>query len=224
LIITKARGYWIDAAFGIFILMLIIERHHKLRLSALISIGPIVAFALITLAFGNLGFLLIEGVIDRFSTLETAAVTDISLVNRFNEAAHVWDKIQRNPFLGYGLGAEFSFYNWIYRSTLTGTFIHNGYVALWFKLGLPGLLLMIIFWWSTALKGYMIYAQGSCPDKYRMIALAASVSLISIFPSVNTSSPFFMDDQMLSMTILAGLCTGLYERVREGNFPDRALL
>ncbi len=212
LLMTKARGFWVDALFGILILFFLLSTRERGRL-LIFSIGGLVLFAfLVTVVFSGIGRLLVQGVLDRFSTLETAAVADISLVNRFNETASVWEKIRVNPILGYGLGASHTYYDWVYRATLTRPFVHNGFVALWFKFGVWGLLVTVTLWVGAIWAGIKAYRSVWAPLRYRAYALSAAVSLIAILPSTNTSSPFFLDDSLLSFVMLTALCTGLYER------------
>jgi len=212
LLMTKARGFWVDALFGIAVLFFLLSTRERARL-VIFSFGGLLLFAAaVTLAFNEVGRLLVYGVLDRFSTLETAAVADVSLVNRFNETASVWEWIRLNPILGYGLGASFTFYDWIFNGTLTTSFIHNGFVALWFKLGLWGLLITVWLWVAAVWHGLKAY-RSQAPLRYRAYALTSAVSLIAIIPSTNTSSPFFIDDSLMSFVMLTAICAGLYERL-----------
>lgn len=212
LLMTKARGFWVDAIFGVFVLLFLLNARERGRL-LIFSIGGILLLAtIVAVAFNDLGTLLISGVLDRFSTLQTAAVADLSLVNRFNETASVWEKIRVNPLLGYGLGASHSYYDWIHRGTLTRPFVHNGFVAIWFKFGLWGLVLMISLWVGAIWKGIRLRHLAGVPLHYRGYALSAAISLIAIFPSVNTSSPFFLDDSLMSFVVLTAFCMGLFEK------------
>lgn len=212
LMMTKARGFWVDALFGIFVLFFLLGTRERARL-VLFSVGGLVLFAaIVMLVFSDLGRLLVHGVLDRFSTLENAAVADVSLVNRFNETASVWEKIRVNPILGYGLGASHTYYDWVYNVTLTRPFVHNGFVALWFKFGLWGLFMTLALWVGAVWNGIRVYYMERPLLRYRAYALAAAVSLIAILPSTNTSSPFFLDDSLMSFVMLTALCAGLSER------------
>ncbi len=211
LLMTKARGFWVDALFGIFVLFFLLGRRERVRL-LVFSFGGLLFFAaVVMIAFNDIGRLLVYGVLDRFATLETAAVADVSLVNRFNETSSVWEWIRLNPILGYGLGASYTFYDWVFDGTLTTPFIHNGFVALWFKLGLWGLILTVWFWVASVWRGIKAY-RSHAPLRYRAYALTSAVSLIAIIPSTNTSSPFFIDDSLMSFVMLTAICAGLYER------------
>jgi O-antigen ligase len=214
LLMTKARGFWVDFLFGLGVLFLIVRNEERRRMALLGAIGAASVAIIAFVFFGDFAVLLFEGVLSRFATLETAVTKDISLVNRFNEASAVFDRVIVNPVLGYGLGAEFRFFNWIYKHTAETSFIHNGYVALWFKLGLGGALLMLAFWARTAWIGIQTYRSSGLSLFLRVLALCAALSLIAIIPSVSTSAPFFVDDSMLSFTLLTALSTGLYERWR----------
>lgn len=218
LLMTKARGFWVDALFGILVLFFLLSTRERARL-LIFSIGGLGFFALfVIVVFSDIGTLLISGVLERFSTLESAAVADISLVNRFNETASIWEKIKVNPIIGYGLGASHTYYDWVLRGTLSRPFVHNGYVAFWFKFGVWGLVLLALFWVGAVRKGIQAYHHTHAPLRYRAYALAAAVSLIAILPSTNTSSPFFIDDSLMSFVMLGALCTGLFERFAQPGY------
>lgn len=211
LLMTKARGFWVDALFGILVLFFLLGPRERARLMVFSAGGVAILFFTVTVLFSEVGSLLVSGVLDRFLTLEKAAVADISLVNRFNETASVWELIRINPVLGYGLGASHTYYDWIHMATLTRPFVHNGFIALWFKLGLWGLLITVWLWVAAVWRGLKVY-RSQAPLRYRAYALTSAVSLIAILPSTNTSSPFFIDDSLMSFVMLTAICAGLYER------------
>ena len=214
LLMTKARGFWVDALFGVLVLFFLLSARERGRL-LIFAFGGFALFTLIvTVAFSDLGALLVAGVMDRFSTLGDAAVADLSLVNRFNETASVWEKIRVNPILGYGLGASHTYYDWVDLATLTRPFVHNGFVALWFKFGLWGPFLVIAFWAGSVWEGIQAHHAKGAPLRYRAYALSAAILLIAILPSANTSAPFFIDDSLMSFVMICALCTGLRERFR----------
>lgn len=212
LVMTKARGYWIDFLFGFGILFLLLQGKDRWRLLTLSLIGSIATIAVTLIFFGSVADLVFSGAINRFSTLGTALSDDVSLLNRFNETSAVWARIQYNPIVGYGFGTEFSYYDWVYRYTRTTSFMHNGYTALWFKQGVWGLALMLLFWGGAAWQGIKVYRNKTLPQLHRVLALGAAVTLIAIIPSAGTSNPFILSEQVYTLALQLGLACGLYQR------------
>ena len=214
LLMTKARGFWVDFLFGTLVLLMLVDTRDRWRLAFLLTAGVASVGAAFLLFFGDTFRLLLAGFSDRFTSLGSAATQDLSLVNRFNEAAAALEHTRTNPILGHGLGSTSPFFNWIYKFTVDKPFIHNGYVALLFKMGIPGLLLLLFFWANAAWLGVRVSRWASVPAVHRALALTGAVALIAIIPSVATSSPFYIDDSMLSFTLLTALCAGLHSRYR----------
>ena len=212
LVMTKARGYWGDFIFGVGVLFFLLHGRYRGRLLLLIvgSTGVIVFLALAF--FGPLVELVVTGTADRFSTLGTALTEDRSLVNRFIETQAIWEHIKQNPILGHGFGTTFTYFDIVFVGTRTKSFVHNGFVALWFKLGIGGLLLMLWAWGGAIWQALKVYWDEGLPRPYRIIALIMAVSLIAIIPSANTSNPFILIDQVYTFTLQLAVACGVYQR------------
>lgn len=212
LILAKSRGFWIDFAFGVFLLLFLLQGRQRWHLIIFLVGGASVMIALVLTFFGPLADLVFAGTIKRFDTLDTALTQDRSLVNRFIESRAVWDGVRKNPILGYGFGTTFSYFDINFLTTRTKSFIHNGYIALWFKLGLGGLTLMIFSWASAAWHGLKVYWTKTVPRRHRGFALIAALTLLSLIPSVGTSNPFMLMDQVFMFTLQLAFACGLYQR------------
>lgn len=212
LVLAKSRGFWIDFAFGVFLLVVLLRGRHRWRLILLIVVGSGTMLALVFTFFGPLADLVIAGTLKRFDTLGSAFTQDRSLINRFIESGAVWDGIKKNPFLGYGFGTTFSYFDINFLTTRTKAFIHNGYLALWFKLGLGGLLVLLFSWASAVWHSLKVYRAEAVPTSHRVLALIGAVTLLSLVPSFSTSNPFMLMDQVLMFAVLLAFAGGLYQR------------
>ncbi|MDA0379325.1 MAG: O-antigen ligase family protein, partial [Bacteroidetes bacterium] len=150
LILTQSRAYWVAFFLGAGVTFLFVPMKDRVRMLTVGILSATGVFALAWFVLGDYLLLVLTGLLDRFLTLETAVTKDISLINRFLEAKGVWKHIQVNPILGHGMGVPYRFFNITYMYSEVKTFVHNGYVALWFKFGIWGLgmmlFLMIRFW------------------------------------------------------------------------------
>lgn len=220
LVLTKARGYWIDFAFGAVVLTMLLRGRHRWRLIFLMVGGMTGVAVLAFVLFGPLAELIVSGTARRFASLGTAFTEDRSLVNRFIETRAVWDGIKQNPLLGYGFGTTFSYFDINYLTTRTKAFIHNGYIALWFKIGLGGMLLMLFAWAGATWQGLKAYWDQRVPLRHRLFALSAGLSLIAITPSAGTSNPFILMDQVYTFTLQLAFAAGIYQRYLLPNPPS----
>jgi O-antigen ligase len=169
--------------------------------------------------FADAAALLLEGFVNRLVTLRTAATDDISLVNRFVEASAAWEKIQVNPLLGYGFGTQYTYFSLISFGTFMPSHVHNGYVGLWYKLGLWAIVAVALVWMRSAWWGLRVY-RFRAPELHRLMGLVTVVSLLAMVPSVSTESPWFQVNQMFTFAVLAGAASGLRQRHGLGALPE----
>lgn len=214
LVLTKSRGYWVAALLGGVMMVALLPRAERARVSKLVA-GVLAGVVVFGSAFlGQYLQLLVAGIAKRFLTLGDASTADVSLINRFYESAAAWELIKGNPIAGYGFGVPFSRYDLIVDGTINWSFIHNGYVGMWLKLGIWGLALMVAAWVSCAVLGARASRTAGLPVSDRIIAAASAGALLTLAIAANTSNPFLLADQALVVTIVLGLASGLDQRAR----------
>ena len=214
LILTQSRGYWITFALAAVILFALVKAPQKKRMLAMAFMGAVLLFTIGFLFLRETMFLVLSGLIERLGTLQSAATKDVSLINRFLESGAVWERIKQNPILGYGLGGSFHFFNITTHHTTDGTFAHNGYVYLWFKFGIFGLLTVLFFWLRSAWRGVQAFRSAVTPRLMHLGALAAAACLFALPLVANTSNPFHQNDPPFIMALMMGLAGGVYRRVK----------
>ncbi len=212
LVVTQSRAYWVSFLLGALVLFVMVDWRRRGRILALLFTGLTGVLVIGLLLYPEFLRLLLAGVVDRFVSLATASQADISLLNRYNETAAVWELVQRNPILGYGMGTPYEYYAFIYKSTLHWSFVHNGYLALWYKFGFPGLALMLFFWGSSIINGFALFRRPGLDRSLRLGALAAAVCLSAETVVANTSNPFIIEDGSLMFALFAGVIAGCRER------------
>ncbi|MDX1419147.1 MAG: O-antigen ligase family protein [Rubricoccaceae bacterium] len=213
-ILTQWRSAYLDIAAGIGLLLLLGSWRERGRLALLLLLGAAAGGLLAYLLFRDLFTLLFLGILDRILSIGTATETDISLLNRFIEWERVWALIRANPIVGYGLGTEFGFYDAIFRGTWVKSFIHNGFLLLWFKLGLVGLGAIAYAWGRGTWEAFRAARMRALPFDERTLGLACGVVLLSLIPSTLVSTTFTTSDAQLVFTLLIGVAAGLAPRLR----------
>ncbi len=209
LILSQTRGHWLAFAVSCLVLLPVFGQNQRLRLYGIGVASILGMVAAGYLLLGNAFPLVAAGILDRVLSIGTAASDDISLLNRFRETAVVMGEVVKNPILGYGLGVPFRFWDPTYLPpfTLVTSFLHNGFVALWYKFGIWGLGLVLFFWGSAIKRGLRLY-RSSAPELLRVTGLAAAAVLISFVVSAITSNPFYVNDTMFALAIGLGVIAG----------------
>lgn len=211
-ILSLSRGFWVSTVFGFVVLFVVVERSRKVRIAWMTAGGGLAILALGFIFFGDFVLLFVYGLIERFSTIQDAATKDISMLGRIYESRGAWAYIVKNPILGHGIGAPFTFHSILSRTTITQTFVHNGYVALWYKFGVVGTLLVLFWWLGSMVRGVRLFRRADLPMFHRLIALAAAASLSIFILSTITSNPFYHKDYLFTLAYLVGLILGINAR------------
>jgi O-antigen ligase len=211
LVLTQSRGYWAGFALGSFAIFLLADRGDRIKIVTLAAGSLGVGLFLMVVLFGEFAQLLFAGLLDRVLSLGSTT-TDMSLVNRFLEIGAAWESIRVNPILGYGLGSEFSFFDLTISGTRTWSFIHNGYVGLWFKFGILGTALIMIFWIRSITTGVRRIRQKGISDWASRGCMVSVAVLVSFLVSSMTANPFYLSDTLLTFGVFGGMNAAATDR------------
>lgn len=220
LILTQSRSMWVAFALGCGLIFLAIDRAEKQRLLLMsaASFGVVAVVALVF--FGDLVGLVLVGLLDRMATLGTALTDDISLINRFAESRAVLSEVLRNPVVGYGMAVPFEFHDLTHRASIESTFIHNGYLSLWYKFGILGLGLMLFLWVRSAWNGFRTFRAAIRNPILALSGLGTAVGLTSMMLTAHVSNPFYLVDTVMTFALLTGLASGVREAADQRRADD----
>lgn len=211
-IIGQSRAVWVSLALGGTLIFLLVDRSQKVKMVMLGGSGLLLLVTVGFLIFDDFFSLLLAGLLDRASSLETAATKDLSLINRFVEARAVFDYILANPIVGYGYGVPYRYYSLVYEATHETSFIHNGYVAAWYRHGLIGMSLLFTFFFGSIWRSYRLVRHSSDMWLAKIVGIAVTAALVAESLVANTENPFATSDKTLIIAILAGAAAGIWER------------
>jgi O-antigen ligase len=210
LILTQSRGYWVAFLFGSGILFLLIPPRAKGRLLATGVVTGAVISTVAIILFGDVLMLVVTGLVERFASIGSATTRDLSFVNRLLESGAVWEHIKENPILGHGMGVSYRFFDITWNYSDSKPFIHNGYLALWYKFGLWGSPLILSFLGVVLFRAYKVIRQGLGNHVSATACLAVLGSLMSFSVSAITSNPFYINDTMFIFAVMTGIVAGCY--------------
>lgn len=200
---TFSRTFWLILVLSAFLIFLIVPYRKKIRMA--LSVGLLIIF------IGSSAFLLMR---DNITLLYEASKTrllsstkvkdDISLRSRLIEWEHVLNLIYANPLGGNGLGKQFHFYEPIKMQTKHTSIIHNGYLFLPYRLGIP----LSMFYFSF-LMFYVFKTINLLPKARSDFEKSLIYSIIGVFMSLfisnYTSSQFFYRDGIFVTAMIISL-------------------
>ncbi len=161
-----------------------------------------------------------EAVYERVASIMTEGRRGSSLGFRFDENQQALTALRKNPVLGVGLGGE---YKQVFRQQGIGggfdtesSYIHNGYLSLWLKLGIFGLLLPIFIMAAVVLmyRRLVVKVEDTADPTLRIFGLPALATVAMMFVSAVTSPDWSTLGQCSVLGILLAIIITQYARVR----------
>ncbi|MFA6990412.1 MAG: O-antigen ligase family protein [Candidatus Gastranaerophilaceae bacterium] len=192
LIATFSRTFWVVLALAIVIFFIIfpIRKKNKMLIYIFCIVG---LFAVIGYLFiPDKMYLLINVIGIRFSS-SADGTKDLSVVARLMEWEQVIKKIFENPLGGNGLAKTFHFYNVIETRTSFTDIIHNGFLYITYRAGIPTALLYFSFIIFYTIKAWDNLVR-STSNYLKALSLSNFAVMIALYIVNFTSPQFFYRD------------------------------
>ncbi len=205
LILTQSRGYWLAFLISSIAMLFLANGKSKIRIIiyGLVLLSTITA--VVAIFFQDSLELIIDGLLKRVGTLGNVGM-DSSLQDRYRETKVVLDKIFQNPIAGHGFGTTFRREAIRPRAIYIGplSFIHNGYLTVWFKFGIVGLGVFLAFCYQILQFSRQFYLEKTKQfPKLLYLTIFATTSGMLI---VNITSPqFYQFDGIFLFTFFSAL-------------------
>lgn len=213
LIASFTRGAWIAFIVGVMYLFVVIGKKKKILLSAYVFIGALSLAVIIMMFFGHLGNVIFQNIEERFFSA-TKGTRDASVKVRVIESQAAIDGIASHPLSGVGLGGRVFFYDVISETTGSPTFIHNGYLFLAYKLGIP---ITFMFVLSICLYIYEGFAKARLLQDilYKCTVMGATAALLAVLLVSITSNQFAIRHGISLISVYLALISIGVSRVAE---------
>lgn len=213
LILTQSRGYWLAFLVSVTLFFLFADRGVRMNIVITVMVMSLAAAFVAFTYYYSATMLIIENFTYRFSVTGGVAKLDASLLERVLEAQRIWERILVNPFAGYGLGYTYPRYGIIYGFSTRTSYIHNGYLAIWFKLGLFGLLAILYYVFQILKTNLHLLKRAASPFARQLaMILFCQVSGMMV---VNITSPQFLGfDSVLLLTMIGVVTASMADRHR----------
>ncbi len=203
LIISFARTYWAALAGGLVLMIIFLPNKNRIFIIAATLITSVLLFALMNLFFQDKARIFYK-IIESRLTSSTKGLEDMSLKDRISESASVLKRIEKSPLSGNGMGAEYTFFSPILMMSVTKSFIHNGYLYMFFRLGIPlalVFLLWIFFFFFRSLRNIYHFKDTFSNRVNISVFLIFYILILSDF----LTAQFTMRDGILLMTYSSSL-------------------
>ena len=214
------RGIWAGFALSALIL-LFIKPKTKFGVAAPLSV------LLLMVALG-VGALLIakprvaDALVSRIVSVREEGGQGSSLGFRFDENEQALRALKASPIVGVGMGGE---YKTAFRQLSTAgsfdiedSYIHNGYLSLWLKLGAAGLLFPLVLAWTVIARARSIAKDPELKTnvsiRCQVAAVAATVAMMYV--SALTSPDWTALGQCAALAILLALLLPRGEALKSG--------
>ena len=212
LVTTFSRTFWLVTLliFGIYFLVLPFKHKIRLLISGVIVFVSI--FVVSQMFFKERADVAIQVIEKRFLSTSKGA-KDLSLIARLNEYETVIGKIKEYPLQGNGFFKQFRFYDVLEQETTTTAIIHNGYLFLFYRVGIPmGLLFIfcVFYFFVKSLKNIYLIDDLF----YKFVSIAAMTGLIIMIISGFTSSQFLYRDGTFLFAVSFALVEITYKKVQ----------
>jgi O-antigen ligase len=242
LLLTYTRALWIGTAFALGVVLLAIFPIYKAKVVRyFVTAGALifVLFSLINIfALQDIGnSALVTGLLERVGSIFTpnATMESASIQWRLFENGEAIRSISENPLLGVGLGNSYRGLTTLQGESLgwrTGgslaadsitrftRFIHNGYLYIAVKLGIPAFICFLWFCMAFSIIGWILFRRLA-KGQYKGMVLAILAGFIGLLLWSIYHQHFMMTESTAIIGLVAGLQVSIYQisKVYNGASP-----
>ncbi len=242
LLLTYTRALWLAAAIAVGLVLIAIFLSYKARLIRYFAIGIPLLLLLFGLLFGLLGAELRRSIGN--SALATSfiqrglsilapkeALASNSLEWRAFETSLGLQSVSEHPLMGVGLGNSYraittlqgEAIGWMTKGSLVAgvisrftRFLHNSYLFIAVKMGLPGLACFIWFCVALVINSGRLYRTLS-EGQLRAIALALLAGSVGLMQWSFFHQHFVQEESTAIVGLMAGLAASLHHGAESRN-------
>ncbi|MFA5512903.1 MAG: O-antigen ligase family protein [Candidatus Kapaibacterium sp.] len=207
LISTFSRTFWL--VLGLAFLLMFFLLPAKKKVTFLTYLGVISSVVILG------AFLLMKDKADialsvAFERLESTSAgrKDVSLIARFKEWEKLTYHIKQNPLGGNGLTKVFTFHFPINSRARHTHIIHNGYIWLLYRTGIPMTLLFLFFLFYYTIKAINLIPKSQSLTQRALLIAALSVFLALYIVNLTSSQFFYRDGIFVTSMTIAFICIG----------------
>jgi len=221
LILTFSRTFWLISLLGGILIFFYLPYQKKINMIKIITIISFISIGLIYSILGDKTVLYYDLLVNRF-TSSTQGTKDVSVLSRLVEYKYVVSQIERFPFGGNGLAKNIFFLNPIDNQTAVSHNIHNGFLNLMYRMGIPLTLFYLSFLVLYLFKAYVIQKQYNY-GFFKILSLIGMINIIGILIANITASVFFYRDGYFAIFLSVALIGIAEENLKKLKSKEKIL-
>ena len=223
LLLTLTRNVLISIVFSLAVMVIILRKDRFSPLiGGLFAVTCIVVLALAVLGIAGSGAGLLQyfsAYLNRLAQIfsDRLFTTQDSLAVRWLENQYAWWQIIQNPILGIGFRTAYrpSFY----RTDMLTYYIHNGYLWIWLKTGLLGLIPFL--WLSLRFLGRGFNQWRDIPDNFlKAVTLGFSLAYLAAMISNLVISSLASNTAAIIFGAMLGVNEVVFTLMKQSAKPD----
>lgn len=217
LITSFSRTFWVILLAQLILVIFYLSGKQKIKLLIYTLIALILLSTTLFFAFEEKSKIMVKLIENRF--VSTGKGTkDISVQARFAEYEQVLKGIYQYPLAGNGLARKFDFWNILDSQTSHARFIHNGYLFIMFRMGIPALIVFLIPYFYYLVIGERM-ARKSKDEFYRLLSVGSFMAILLMLIS-NFTAAQLIQREAVFVTALAFAFIGIVANKHEGEVVE----
>ncbi len=214
--ISFSRGTWLAIILSILSVFPFVGGSVRKSFIVFFSVSFLLGILVLPVAlYGFLGTKIqtyVTSGVDRFTSLTpTNLANDGSTQGRIKESKLIFEKALSRPIIGHGLGAVTQ-KNFMSLNDKTGYhekiqswgYVHNGYLYIFFKLGLTGLFLFLVYIFSILIRSIKMLKHIK-DIEIKPAYLGSSLFLLAMIPASITNARIMEDNYIIIIAVTSGL-------------------
>lgn len=203
LIATFSRTFWVILAAFIAGMFILFPINKKIKIINYLLVVSVIFFILAYLLMKENLLLYLMAIIERF-TSSADGKRDMSVVARLVEWDQLLKLIAQNPLGGNGIGTLFRFYSPIDLYTTNTDIVHNGYLYILYRVGIPTSLFFFLFLIYYTVKSYDLMTKSlKIKNNFHSALSISNFAGYLVLYVVNlTSSQYFYRDGIIVLALI----------------------
>lgn len=210
-IVSFARAFIISTVAALLAILVLFDIRKIIRMVIYGIVAIVVFFGALQVLFHDKSDIVLKVIGVRIGS-SSKGTQDKSLQSRISESMVMSKEIRAHPFAGNGLGATFSFYDPISNQYAHAKFVHNGYIFIAFKFGLPFFILFYTWYGYVMYRSYTSAVRAENP-MHKAFMYATVASLLALLVINVTSCVFEVRDGFFMIAFVLGVAASIEQKI-----------
>lgn len=224
LITTFSRSFWVLVLVSVVFLFIVVPLKQKILLTISVFTISIAILFSFNFYFKDKAKIAMKVVENRLESSKQGS-KDVSLQVRLVEYNALYKRIKENPLGGNGFFKKFTFYNIIDQVTARTITVHNGYLYLLYRLGIPLTLTFLFVYFYFAFKSLKVLFMLKKEELfYKFVAISGFIGLFILISADLASSQFIYRDGTFVAALSFAFIEITYKKLNELNEQKHLLI